>query len=104
MSEIFGVFEGIVFKPGDIRYKGQGGPVKGAVARVESGADVERRVTATRLLAIGIFAFAAKKQKGSIYLTVEHPTYQFVVEIPVKKEAQARKFAAGINTASNFGS
>lgn len=101
---VFGVFEGIVLKPGEIMYKGQGGSVKDAVARVESAADVQSRVTATRLLALGIFAFAVKKKQGNVYLTVEHPDYQFVVEISVKKETEARKFAAKINTAAKFDS
>ena len=95
-----GTFEGIVLKPDSLKYKGTGGPVFGATAHVETAADVRRRITATRVLAIGIFALAAKKQTGNVYLTVEHPDYGFVVEIPVKKETQAREFAAKINNAA----
>lgn len=93
-------FEGVTLKLGQVRYKGTGGAVKGATARVESAADVRRRVTATRVLAIGVFALAAKKQAGHLYLTVEAPGFEFVVEVPVKKEAEARGFAAKINNAA----
>jgi hypothetical protein len=47
-----------------------------------------------------VFALAVKKQTGNVFLPVEHPDYEFVVEIPVKKEAKAREFAAKINTAA----
>jgi pectate lyase len=95
-----GTFEGIALKPDSLRYKGTSGPVFGATAHVETAADVRRRITATRVLTIGVFALAAKKQVGNVYLTVEHPDYGFVVEIPVKKETQAREFAAKINNAA----
>lgn len=93
-------FEGVVLTENSITYKDQGGLLTGATARVENAADVQRRVTATRLLAIGIFAFAAKKQSGNVYLTVEHPDYQFIVEVPVKQETKAREFAVKINNAA----
>jgi len=93
-------FEGVELKLGQVRYKGQGGSVLGAVARVESAADVRQRVTATRVLAIGVFALVAKKAAGHVYLTVEAPGFEFVAEIPVKKEADARSFAAKINDAA----
>jgi hypothetical protein len=93
-------FEGISLTSDSVTYKDQGGPLAGAIARVENAADARRRVTATRLLTIGVFAFAAKKQSGSVYLTVEHPDYQFIVEVPVKKETQARQFAVKINNAA----
>jgi len=95
-----GAFEGISLKPDSLKYKSTSGPVFGATAHVETAADARRRITATRVLAIGIFALAAKKQAGHVYLTVEHPDYAFAVEIPVKKEAEARAFAAKINNAA----
>ena len=96
-------FEGVTLKHGRIEYQGQGGPVAGATARVESAADVRRRVTATRVLAVGVFALAAKKQTGHVFLTVEGAGFEFVVEVPVKKEAEARAFAARINSAAKQG-
>ena len=95
-----GMFAGIVLKPDTITYKGTSGPVAGATARVESGADIRRRATATRVLAIGVFAFAMKKQVGHVFLTVEGDGFEFAVEVPVKKESDARKFAAKVNSAS----
>jgi hypothetical protein len=55
------------------------------------------------LLAVGVFAFAWKKKSGSIYLTVEGDGFEFVVEVPVKKEADARQFASKINNAARKG-
>jgi len=98
-ADAAGMFEGVVLKFDSVKYKGQGGPVSGATAHVETASDVRRRVTATRALAIGVFALAAKKKAGHIYLTVEHPDYFFTVEVPVKKETKAREFAAKINNA-----
>ena len=95
-----GVFEGVTLKPDTIKYKNQGGPIVGATARVEAASDIKNRVTATRLVALGVFAFAAKKHSGHVYLTVEGDGFEFVVEVPIKKEADARKFAAKINNAS----
>lgn len=94
------MFEGVVLTPDEISYKNQIRFIKGGRARVEAGADAQQRVTATRLVALGVFAFAAKKTLGSVYLIVEHPDYSFVVEVPAKKEAEAREFAAKINSAA----
>jgi hypothetical protein len=93
-------FEGVTLKAGRVDYKGQGGPVEGATARVETGADARRRITATRVLAVGVFALAARKQAGHVFLSVEGPGFEFVVEVPVKREADARGFAARINNAA----
>jgi len=94
-------FEGITLTHDVIKYKRDGGPVAGAVARVESGADVRRRVTAARFIMLSpLIAFAAKKQVGHVFLTVEGDGFEFAVEVPVKKESDARKFAAKINNAS----
>jgi hypothetical protein len=60
-------------------------------------------VTATRVLTVGVLALAAKKQTGHVFLTVEAPAFEFVVEVPVKKEAEARAFAARINSAAKQG-
>jgi hypothetical protein len=93
-------FEGVTLKLGQVRYKGTGGAVKGATARVESASDVRRRITATRLVACLPLALIAKKQVGHVFLTVEAPGFEFVAEVPVKKEAEARGFAAKINNAA----
>jgi len=93
-------FEGVRLIGDQVFYKSGHWPVAGAVARVEAAADIEKRITATRLLAVGVFALAWKKRSGSIYLTVEGDGFEFVVEVSVKKESDARKFAAKVNSAS----
>jgi len=97
-----GLFEGIQLDTtkGTISHEKTKGPVKGAVARVETSGDIGKRVTATRLLAVGIFAFAAKKKTGRVYLTVEGDGFDIMVEIAAKKESDARQFATKINDAA----
>lgn len=73
-------------------------PLDGVTARVESGSDLEKRVTATRLVALGVFAFAAKKKSGGeAFLTVEGPGFFWTIEVDRKKRAQAQAFAAKVN-------
>lgn len=93
-------FEGIKMQGGRISRGGTGGPVAGATARVETGADAGKRITATRLVATGVFALAIKKKTGHVFLTIEHPDYDIVVEVPTKKESDARKFASKVNNAA----
>ena len=46
-------------------------PLNDVTARLESGSELQARVTMTRLVALGVFAFAAKKKKGGEkYLTI----------------------------------
>lgn len=73
-------------------------PLAGVSARVESGQELSSRVTVTRLLAIGLFAFAAKKKSGGeVYLTIEGPGFFWSLEVNRKKQSAARKFAAAVN-------
>jgi len=95
-------FEGVTLAGGRVTYKGQGGPVKGATARVESAADAHRRMTATRFLFAG-GVMSKRKQVGHVFLTVEGPGFEFVAEVPAKKESDARAFAAKINNAAKRG-
>ena len=98
-------FEGAVLDPrsGTISYKGQGGQVGGAQARVETAGEVSQRFTATRLALLGPFAlaFRNKKDNRELYLTVEGPGYGFVIEINPKKGIEARQFAAAVNAAAS---
>lgn len=74
--------------------------LKDVVARVESGSELQSRVTATRLLALGVFAFAAKKKKGGEkYLTIEGPDFVWTEEIKRDKKdiSRAMDFVAQIN-------
>ena len=85
--------------------KGQGKgkethPLTDVSARGEDGAALETRVTATRLVAFGVFAFAAKKKKGGeSFLTIEGPDFMWAVEVDRKRKNEAMRFAA---TVSNF--
>lgn len=75
--------------------------VAGAKARVESGSDLESRVTLTRLVAVGIFAFGMKKKSGGeSFLTVEGPDFFWAVEVGPKEKSDAIRFAAAVNDAS----
>ena len=50
---------------------------------------IERRVTMTRLLSVGLFAFAAKKKrKQAGYITVEADSGSFVFEVESKRPAE----------------
>ena len=73
-------------------------PLSGVTARVERGSDLEARVTATRLVALGIFAFAAKKKSGGeSYLTLEGPDFFWTTEVDRRKTDGAYAFAAKVN-------
>lgn len=73
-------------------------------ADCDTAGNLERssRVTATRLLTVGIFAFAFKKKKThdsrELYLAVETPDFMSVLEVDPDKGPAARKFAAQITS------
>lgn len=95
-------FQGAVLEPakGVISYKGTrvGLP---AAARVETAGEIHQRVTLTRVVAVGVFAFALKKKKDdrTLYLTVEGEGDAFVMELKPKIETKAREFAARVSAA-----
>lgn len=60
---------------------------------LEDGTELESRVTATRLLVLGVFAFAAKKQTGGTkYIVVEGDDFLWDVEVDKKHVTAARQF------------
>ena len=64
---------------------------------LEDGEALSSRVTATRLLVLGVFAFAAKKKTGGTkFLTIESDEVFVTVEVPRKKVNEARKFMAQV--------
>lgn len=66
---------------------------------IEDGADLEARITATRLVLIGVFALAFRKRKGGEkYLTIESSDAFTVLEVDRKSIANAQKFAAAVRT------
>ena len=75
--------------------------LEGVRASVESGSDLEKRVTATRLVALGVFAFGAKKKRGGeSWLTIEGPDVFWTVEVDRGGERKAREFAVKVNEAA----
>lgn len=84
-----------------IRYKGETQPIEGVTARLEDGEALESRVTATRLVMLGIFAFAAKKKTGGTkFLTVESPDFFWTIEVERKRISEAMRVVAAINDRS----
>ena len=76
-----------------------GGPLQGATASVQTEGEIRDRFTATRILALGIFALAFKKKTSDkdVFVVIEHPDYLITEHIPSKKEADARAFARAFN-------
>lgn len=80
-------------------------PLNNVTARLESGSELQARVTMTRLVALGVFAFAAKKKKGGEkYLTIEGPDFVWTAEVKRDKKdiAKAMKFINQVNTNSKI--
>jgi hypothetical protein len=74
----------------------------GSLAGVNASVDaqISSRITATRLVAIGVFALAANKKTGAVYLSIDGPEFASVVECPQTENTKAREFAVKINNAS----
>lgn len=71
------------------------------MARLESGSDLESRVTITRLLALNIFALAFQKKKGGEkYLTIEGSDFAMMVEVNRKQVKDAMAFVNAFNNAA----
>jgi hypothetical protein len=66
---------------------------------VTTGSDAGKRITATRLVTVGVFALAAKKRTGHIYLDTYNAAGVLVAsdEHPAKDETKLRKQAAEFN-------
>lgn len=93
-----GLTDQVVLHKDRVQRGGEDHPLTGVTARVESGSDLEKRVTVTRLVALGVFSLMAKKKSGGeAYLTVEGPDFFWTVEVERKKRAQAQSFAAKVN-------
>jgi len=74
--------------------------LSGATAVVETSGDVDRRVTAARLIMTGPFALGLRKKKDTreLFLTVEGSDGVFVVEVKPDQQKRAREAAARITT------
>jgi len=67
-----------------------------AIDEIEvDGADaLQKRVTATRLLAVGIFAFALKKKSGDVYVYVSSGNTNYLFRLPKLSAPDARALFA----------
>lgn len=90
---------GLKIKGGEVIHRTGRGPIAGATARIETQGDIERRVTVTRLVLTGIFAFALRKKKDhrTLYLTIDGQGYQILVELSPKEERKARAWVTQFN-------
>lgn len=93
VTTFFGGDKPLALHEHSIRHGGDSIPLDEVELHLESGEELQSRVTATRLVALGIFAFAAKKKcGGEKYLTVEGGDQFWTIEIPRKKVGDAVKF------------
>lgn len=70
-------------------------------ASVETGEELQKRFTATRILLIGVFALAFKKKTaGSFFLAIEGDTFTWLEEVEYKDKAKAMKFANEVRAAA----
>jgi hypothetical protein len=89
---------GVTIMGGKVRVPGQQPiPIEGARVTIEAGETARKRITATRVALIGIFAIWAKKDMSQLFITIEHEEGIVLVPVPAKKEAAARVFATMVN-------
>lgn len=93
---------GVRLADGLVSYQGEDHPLTGVTAVVENAGELQRRITATRLLMTGPLALAWRKKQDDreLYLQVEGPDFSIVATVRPTMGAQARRFAARINTAA----
>lgn len=66
---------------------------------LESGSELQSRITATRLVAFGVFALAMKKKSGGEkFLTIESASSYWAVEVDRKHVSDAMRFIAKIKS------
>lgn len=96
------VFGELVLADTWISYRGQTQPLTNVTATVESVGQLQRRITATRLATIGVFALAMQKKQDDreLYMTIVGPQFEWLIEYAPDSGAGARKIAAIINTAA----
>jgi hypothetical protein len=90
---------GLTIRNERVKHRSGEGPIAGATARLESSGDIERRITATRLVGLGVFALAFRKKKDhrTFWLTIDGAGYQILVEVDPKREAAARRWVTQFN-------
>ena len=88
-----------LFRDGQLTSPDGEGSIAGATAWVESAGDIDRRVTATRLLLTGPLAFGLRQKHDhrELYLTIEGPGISLVLTVNPLDGKKAREFAAKVN-------
>lgn len=77
-------------------------PLVGVEAFLEDGEALQARITATRLVLTGVFAFALKKKRGGeSFLTIQGDGFAWVVEVPAKKRGDAQRFVSALRAQSH---
>lgn len=90
----------MTYRPGDGRGE-ERRPVLGATANMESGAQLSERVTAGRIILVGVYAFALKKKSGGQkYLVVEGDGFAWAIEVEGEAINDAVRFAALVKSAN----
>lgn len=83
-----------------------GGSIIGVKSEAADETSIQKRVTATRLVTLGIFAFAAKKKTGggNVYVVIEGPSISGLATMAGDKDSnhgpKAFAFAAQVNNAA----
>lgn len=100
--KVIAIFGTYALKNNTLRSGLQHWNLTGAEATVELGPQ-RKGVTATRVVALGVFALAAKKDKTELFIRVTLANGQpVIIEGPAAKQKQAYEFAAKINQVSNM--
>lgn len=69
----------------------------GLTIELEDGSELSKRITVTRMLATGLFAFALKKSKGGEkWLLIAGPDFEWFEEVHRKKQTAAMKFVQAL--------
>lgn len=72
--------------------------LKDVHATVEDGSAVQDRITATRIMLVGLFALAWKKKRGGEkWLTISGPDFIWIAEVGRKQIPEAMRFANAVN-------
>lgn len=83
-----------------------GGSILGVKAEAADESTLQKRITATRLVTLGVFALAAKKKSGggNVYVVIDGPSVSGVATLPGDKQSnngpKAFGFAAKVNNAA----
>lgn len=91
----------LILTDSTISSKGETHSLTGVHAHIEDGSAVGNRITATRVLLLGIFALAAKKRTGGEkYLIVEGDDFSYAAMVKQKHIGQAIRFKTRIMDAA----